>query len=44
VKWNGSALATKFISGSQLMATVLAADVAEAGTGKRWRYPLGTAN
>jgi len=33
VNWNGSALATQFVSGSQLMATVPAADIATANTG-----------
>src|SRR6516225_1780511 len=32
VHWNGSALATQFISASQLKATVSAADIATAGT------------
>ena len=33
VNWNGNALATQFVSGSQLTAKVPAADVATAGTG-----------
>src|SRR5262249_4999814 len=32
VQWNGNALATQFISGSQLTATVPAADIATAST------------
>ncbi|MGA8765187.1 MAG: FG-GAP-like repeat-containing protein [Candidatus Sulfotelmatobacter sp.] len=32
VKWNGKTLATKFVSQTQLTATVPAADIAEAGT------------
>src|SRR5208337_1802193 len=32
VKWNGTALATTFVSGSQLTATVPASDIAKAGT------------
>jgi uncharacterized protein (DUF2141 family) len=32
VQWNGSALATQLINGSQLKATVPAADIAKAGT------------
>jgi FG-GAP-like repeat/Abnormal spindle-like microcephaly-assoc'd, ASPM-SPD-2-Hydin/FG-GAP repeat len=32
VNWNGSALATQFVSGSQLTATVPAADIATAST------------
>ena len=34
VNWNGSALATQFVSGSQLTATVPAADIATASTGR----------
>ena len=33
VNWNGSALATQFVSGSQLTAIVPAADIATASTG-----------
>ena len=33
VNWNGTALATQFVSGSQLTATVPAADIATASTG-----------
>src|SRR5271169_6147222 len=32
VNWNGNALATQFVSGSQLTATVPAADIATAST------------
>src|SRR5215469_2606114 len=32
VKWNGSARATAFVSGSRVTATILAADIAKAGT------------
>lgn len=34
VNWNGNALATQFVSGSQLTATVPAADIAKAGSGQ----------
>lgn len=33
VNWNGTPLATQFVNGSQLTATVPAADIATAGTG-----------
>jgi len=32
VKWNGSARATTFVNNSQLTATILATDIAVAGT------------
>ena len=32
VNWNGTALATSFVSGTQVTATIPAADVASAGT------------
>src|SRR5580658_11072455 len=32
VNWNGSSRATKFVSGSQLTATILASDIATAST------------
>jgi len=34
VNWNGTALATEYVSGSQLTATVPAADIAKPGTGQ----------
>jgi len=34
INWNGTALATQFVSGSQLTATVPAADIAKRGTGQ----------
>src|SRR6202030_2713644 len=33
VNWNGSPRATKFVNSTQLTATILASDVAEASTG-----------
>jgi hypothetical protein len=33
VQWNGTALTTHFVSGSQLTATVPASDIASAGSG-----------
>jgi len=32
INWNGTALTTTFVSGTQLTATIPAADVASAGT------------